>query len=78
MYKEKEEQTEVGRRMLAAGSMLRGLAKCHENKKSEICSALAIGEYNVNDMREDKCVIPINITKIHAAKSPTESSNSWI
>lgn len=78
MYKEKGEQAEVRKRTLAAGNMLRGLAKCRENKNSEICSALAIGEYNVNDMREDKCVIPINITKIHAAKSPTESSNSWV
>lgn len=64
--------------MLAAGNTLRGLAKRHENKNSEICPALAIEEYSVNDMREDKCVIPINVTKIHAAKSPTENSNSWI
>lgn len=54
------------------------LAKCLENKNSEICSALAIGEHNISDMRGDKCMIPINIAKIHAAKSPSESPNSWI
>ena len=64
--------------MIEVGNMLRGLAKYHENKNSEVSSALAIGVHNVNDMKENKCVIPINITKIHAAKSPNESSNSWI
>lgn len=61
-----------------SGNFLRGLAKCCGNKNSDICSAVAIGEYNANDMREYKCVIGINVTEIPAAKSPTESSNGWI
>lgn len=64
--------------MPVAGSMLRGLARCHESKNTEKCSALAIGGYNVSDMREDKYMVPINFSETHAAKPLKGSSNSWI
>lgn len=78
MYLEKGEPAVVGRKIAYGRQHAQRVCKMPWKQKFWELLSFNHRGCNVNDMKEDKYMVPINFTEIHAAKPLKGSSNSWI